>query len=64
VEAAIENAVPMPAIAASLFARFVSRQEDDVAMKAVAAMRAGFGGHAVTRKDVPPTVSPPPPTDG
>ncbi len=64
VEAAIENAVPMPAIAASLFARFVSRQDDDVAMKAVAAMRAGFGGHAVTRKDVPPTMSPPPPTDG
>jgi 6-phosphogluconate dehydrogenase len=64
VEAAIENAVPMPAIAASLFARFVSRQDDDVAMKAVAAMRRGFGGHAVTRKDVPPTVSPPPPTDG
>jgi len=47
VEAAIENAVPMPAISASLFARFVSRQEDDVAMKAIAAMRNGFGGHAV-----------------
>ncbi|MDX6264589.1 MAG: 6-phosphogluconate dehydrogenase [Kribbellaceae bacterium] len=50
VEAAIENAVPMPAISASLFARFVSRQEDDMAMKAIAAMRAGFGGHAVTKK--------------
>jgi 6-phosphogluconate dehydrogenase len=49
VEAAIENAVPMPAIAASLFARFVSRQEDDVAMKAIAAMRNGFGGHAVKK---------------
>jgi len=47
VEAAIENAVPMPAISASLFQRFVSRQDDDVAMKAVAAMRNGFGGHAV-----------------
>ena len=47
VEAAIENAVPMPAISASLFARFVSRQEDDHAMKAIAAMRKGFGGHAV-----------------
>jgi len=47
VEAAIENAVPMPAISASLFQRFVSRQEDDVAMKAIAAMRNGFGGHAV-----------------
>jgi len=50
VEAAIENAVPMPAIAASLFARFVSRQDDDVAMKAIAAMRNGFGGHAVARR--------------
>jgi 6-phosphogluconate dehydrogenase len=47
VEAALDNAVPMPAIAASLFARFVSRQDDDVAMKAIAAMRNGFGGHAV-----------------
>jgi 6-phosphogluconate dehydrogenase len=50
VEAAIENAVPMPAISAALFARFVSRQDDDVAMKAIAAMRNGFGGHAVTKK--------------
>jgi 6-phosphogluconate dehydrogenase len=47
VQAAIDNAVPMPAISASLFARFVSRQDDDVAMKAIAAMRNGFGGHAV-----------------
>jgi 6-phosphogluconate dehydrogenase len=51
VEAAIENAVPMPAISASLFARFVSRQDDDVAMKAIAAMRNGFGGHAVTKRE-------------
>ncbi|GAB2979909.1 phosphogluconate dehydrogenase (NAD(+)-dependent, decarboxylating) [Nocardioides montaniterrae] len=50
VEAAIENAVPMPAISASLFARFTSRQEDDVAMKAIAAMRNGFGGHAVQKE--------------
>jgi 6-phosphogluconate dehydrogenase len=47
VEAAIDNAVPLPAISASLFARFVSRQEDDVAMKAISAMRNGFGGHNV-----------------
>jgi 6-phosphogluconate dehydrogenase len=47
VEAAIDNAVPMPAISASLFARFVSRQDDSPAMKAIAAMRNGFGGHAV-----------------
>jgi 6-phosphogluconate dehydrogenase len=47
VEAAIDHAVPAPAIAASLFARFVSRQDDSPAMKAVAAMRNQFGGHAV-----------------
>ncbi len=46
VEAAIDHAVPVPAIAASLFARFSSRQEDSPAMKAVAAMRNQFGGHA------------------
>jgi 6-phosphogluconate dehydrogenase len=47
VEAAIDNAVPMNVIAASLFARFASRQDDSPAMKAVAAMRNQFGGHAV-----------------
>ncbi|GAA4372587.1 phosphogluconate dehydrogenase (NAD(+)-dependent, decarboxylating) [Nocardioides caricicola] len=47
VEAAIDNAVPMNVIAASLFARFVSRQDDSPAMKAIAAMRNQFGGHAV-----------------
>ena len=45
-EAAIDLAVPAPAIAASLFARFSSRQEDPPAMKMVAAMRNQFGGHA------------------
>jgi 6-phosphogluconate dehydrogenase len=51
VEAAIDNAVPVPAIAAALFARFVSRQEESPAMQAVAAMRKGFGGHAVQKAD-------------
>ena len=54
VEAAIENAVPMPAIAASLFTRFSSRQDDSPAMKAVAAMRNQFGGHA-TKTSAPAT---------
>ncbi len=52
VDAAIEQAVPVPAIAASLFARFVSRQKDSPTMKAVAAMRHEFGGHAV-KVDIP-----------
>ena len=47
VEAAIEHAVPAPAIAASLFARFASRQDNSPAMQAIAAMRNQFGGHAV-----------------
>ena len=47
VEAAIDNAVPMNVIAASLFARFTSRQDESPAMKAIAAMRNQFGGHAV-----------------
>ena len=47
IEAAIEHAVPMHAITASLFTRFQSRQDESPAMKAVAAMRNQFGGHAV-----------------
>ncbi|SDY19753.1 6-phosphogluconate dehydrogenase [Micromonospora pattaloongensis] len=47
VEEAIRLAVPMNVIAASLFARFTSRQEDSPAMKAVAALRNQFGGHAI-----------------
>ena len=38
-----------PPITAALFARFVSRQDDSPAMKAIAAMRNQFGGHAVHR---------------
>ncbi|MEJ7834140.1 MAG: phosphogluconate dehydrogenase (NAD(+)-dependent, decarboxylating) [Nocardioides sp.] len=53
VQAAIDHGVPMNVIAASLFARFTSQQDDSPAMKAVAAMRNQFGGHAVR--------TPPPP---
>ena len=48
VEEAIANSVPMPVISAALFARFASRQDDSPTMKAVAALRNQFGGHAVT----------------
>jgi 6-phosphogluconate dehydrogenase len=47
IDAAIKLAVPMPALAAALFARFASRQDEPPAMKLVAAMRNQFGGHAV-----------------
>jgi 6-phosphogluconate dehydrogenase len=46
VDEAIVHAVPAPVISAALFARFASRQTDSPAMKAVAALRAQFGGHA------------------
>ncbi len=53
VEAGIDNAVATPAITAALYARFISRQDDSPAMKAIAAMRNQFGGHAV-RTEPPP----------
>jgi len=49
VEEALANAVPVPTISASIFARFVSRQDDSPSMKAVAALRKQFGGHAVRK---------------
>jgi 6-phosphogluconate dehydrogenase len=51
IEEAIANGVPVPTISASIFARFVSRQDDSPAMKAVAALRNQFGGHAVKKAD-------------
>ena len=50
VDTAIDLAVPVPALSAALFARFVSRQDDSPAMKMVAAMRNQFGGHAVKQE--------------
>jgi 6-phosphogluconate dehydrogenase len=49
VEEAINHRVPVPVIAASLFARFASRQDESPTMKAVSALRNQFGGHAVQR---------------
>jgi 6-phosphogluconate dehydrogenase len=59
IEAAIDNAVPLPSITASLFARFSSRQDDSPTMKMVAALRNQFGGHAVgaVGDNTPPPVS-------
>lgn len=45
VEAAIEEAVPIPVLATSLFARFRSREEHTYADRLLSAMRLGFGGH-------------------
>jgi len=53
VQAAIDHAVPVPAISAALYARFASREGDPPAMKVVAALRQQFGGHAVTAAEDP-----------
>ncbi|WP_426564255.1 phosphogluconate dehydrogenase (NAD(+)-dependent, decarboxylating) [Angustibacter sp. McL0619] len=55
VQEGVENAVPMPVISSALFARFVSRQDDSPAMKAVAALRNQFGGHAVKAVELGPS---------
>jgi len=44
---AINENVPVPVIAASLFARFQSRDEIKFSAKVAAALRQQFGGHAV-----------------
>ena len=49
VEESIELAVPTPVIAASLYARFRSRQGQPFGVKLLAAMRNQFGGHAVKK---------------
>jgi 6-phosphogluconate dehydrogenase len=47
VDEGIRLAVPLNVISAALFARFTSRQDDSPAIKAVAALRNQFGGHAI-----------------
>ncbi len=54
-QAALEEAVPADVIAASLFARFRSRQEHTFAEKLLSALRSQFGGH----QERPRTGSPP-----
>jgi 6-phosphogluconate dehydrogenase len=52
-QAAIEESVPAPVIAASLFARFESRDtEENFSARFAAALRKQFGGHNVHRSDV------------
>jgi 6-phosphogluconate dehydrogenase len=50
VEEALRTGVAVPVIAASLFARYKSKDEGKFAEKVVAAMRNEFGGHAVYKK--------------
>ncbi len=46
---AVESAVPAPTIAASLFARFSSRNPDAFSDKFISALRKEFGGHDAKR---------------
>ena len=45
VQAAVEEGVPTPVLAASLFDRFASRGEADWGNRVLSAMRKAFGGH-------------------
>ena len=57
---AVELGVATPVISAALFARFVSQAGESLAMKAIAALRDQFGGHAVLPEDAPARRSRPP----
>jgi len=46
---AVELGVPAPVIASALMARFSSQGRGDYASRLLALMRAGFGGHAITK---------------
>jgi len=45
IKAAIDEAVPVPALSAALYQRFTSRGEADYQDRLLSAMRFGFGGH-------------------
>jgi 6-phosphogluconate dehydrogenase len=52
VQEAIDLDVPAPVITLALMARFVSRNEHNYSARVLAAMRKGFGGHAIRPVDV------------
>ncbi len=53
IQAAIDEDVPVPVIAASLFARFASRDPYNFAARFNAALRNQFGGHAIKKAEAP-----------
>ena len=52
VQQAVEFGVPAPTIAAALFQRFASREQNAFGLRVLAALRREFGGHAVTLAQV------------
>ena len=59
VQEAVERGVPVPVISAALYARFTSQDTEGAAMRAIAALREQFGGHAVLPEDAPGEGQPP-----
>ena len=59
VQEAIARGVATPVISAALYARFVSQDQTGIAMRAIAALREQFGGHAVLPEDAPGEAEPP-----
>lgn len=51
IETALDMGVAVPTIALSLFMRNLSQEDDSFSAKVVSALRNGFGGHAVVKKD-------------
>ncbi|MGV2836139.1 6-phosphogluconate dehydrogenase (decarboxylating), partial [Pseudomonas shirazensis] len=51
IDAAVEQAVPVPVLSSALFARFRSRQQQGTfGDKVLSAMRLGFGGHVENKR--------------
>ena len=48
--AAMDEEVPVPVTALSVFARFASRQDESFSAKVIAALRGEFGGHEVKKE--------------
>ena len=48
---ALQTGVPVPVLAAALFTRFRSREDNPFGERLLASLRNQFGGHAVRRND-------------
>ena len=51
IETALDMGIAVPTIALSLFMRNLSQEDDSFSAKVVSALRNGFGGHAVVKRD-------------
>lgn len=51
IETALDMGIAVPTIALSLFMRNLSQEDDSFSAKVVSALRNGFGGHAIVKKE-------------